>query len=72
MGGFSQNSTVIASAIPDRIDSVITSLILANVKVEWAATPNDHALSVTAYRVKFKTSLGIFVEDLSICMKADT
>jgi len=61
-GAFSTPHTITAAAVAAQLTSASTTLSGTNVIVSWPATTNDRGSTVTAYRIKFKTSGGAYTE----------
>jgi len=53
-GDYSDQGDVLSAAEPEKLDSVILSLIGTDVRVSWVAKA-DNGVTISAYRVKFKS-----------------
>lgn len=62
VGEYSAVATIYASAVPDQLASATTANSGASVIVTWPLTASDRGATVTAYRVKFKGTDGVYRE----------
>lgn len=50
-GDWSDNSSIIAAAPPDTVESVTTELIGTDIKLSWSASTNANGSPITEYDV---------------------
>lgn len=67
LSDFSSPTIITAAAVAVQLGSATTTLSGTDVIVTWPATTNDRGSTVTAYRIKFKTSVGTYVAQNTYC-----
>ena len=63
IGPWSDQGDVLASDVPSKSPSVITSQVGTSVQIAWSSDIKDNGSQISAYKILIKTSDSLFVED---------